>query len=216
MPTTSRWCGAVSFEATKWAWKVSGITSSQKLVLLKLADQAHKTTNECFPGIASMSEETALDPKTISAALKELEKHGLIVVSRAIGRSNRYRLPVKTTTKTGGGSTDETTTKNGSRPPSKAVDDHPQKRWPNLSSNQSSNSSEQFSKSVQRKAEDIWREVELLANDVSTAKERATPEANAAVDLIGGWHPNFRTAKPFDMHEIRTRLINAVSAERTA
>lgn len=81
----------MSFDATRWAWAQQGLKSSQKLVLLALADRAGDD-QECYPSIARIASDTGLDRKVIMSAVTELERAELIQVVRRKGAGNVYRL----------------------------------------------------------------------------------------------------------------------------
>lgn len=69
--------GSVSFEATKWAWKAPVKKSSQRLVLLALADRAGKDRT-MWPTIECIAEDTNLNEKTVQSVLGQLMKMGLV------------------------------------------------------------------------------------------------------------------------------------------
>jgi len=86
----------MSIEASSWAWRLQGLTASQKLVLLALADHANED-GICWPGQKSISKKTGLSERTVKRARSDLEKKELISVERRPGkgggnRSNRYIL----------------------------------------------------------------------------------------------------------------------------
>lgn len=81
---------------TQWlneAWNAVGIRSSQKLVLLALADHADQNA-VCYPSVARIEKYTALGRSTIFQAIGELEELGFItrLKRRARGGANTYRL----------------------------------------------------------------------------------------------------------------------------
>lgn len=67
----------MSFNATQWAWNASVNTSSQRLVLLALADRAG-VENTAWPSIQRLARDTLLDKKTVQKVIVELIKFGLI------------------------------------------------------------------------------------------------------------------------------------------
>lgn len=81
----------MSIDATRWAWMQSSLKPTEKLVLLSLADRAGEM-HECYPSIARLVSDTGLHRETIMTCVAVLERKGLIVVSRALGRGNRYLL----------------------------------------------------------------------------------------------------------------------------
>lgn len=122
----------MSLTATKWAW-LQRLKSSQKIILLSLADRADKKNN-CYPSVTRLSEDTCLDRKTVISGLKYLEANRLIQVKKEAGISNYYTLNLSTTsTKNGTSPKIGTSTKNGTLPVPKTVPDQYQKRDTNLS-----------------------------------------------------------------------------------
>ena len=73
-----------------WAWQQE-CRPTQRLVLLALANRAGEN-HECFPSIERLRKDTGLYRETIMAAISALENAGLIIVTRANGRGNRYTL----------------------------------------------------------------------------------------------------------------------------
>lgn len=67
----------MSFNATQWAWNASVNTSSQRLVLLALADRAG-LEHTAWPSIERIARDTLLDKKTVQKVIVELIKFGLI------------------------------------------------------------------------------------------------------------------------------------------
>jgi hypothetical protein len=80
----------MSLEATKAAWKLK-LKSSQKLVILSLADRAD-CNNFCFPSISRLTEDTCLNRKTVLECIRILEELGLISVEKGLGKGNKYTL----------------------------------------------------------------------------------------------------------------------------
>lgn len=67
----------MSFDASRWAWKVKVRGASQRLVLLALADRAGDE-NRCYPSLSRLILDTSLNRKTIIKVLDELETKKLI------------------------------------------------------------------------------------------------------------------------------------------
>ena len=81
----------MSLDATVWAWKQK-VKSTQKLVLLSLADRAGEN-HDCWPSIDRLVENTGLNRKTVMKVIKEMAELGLIhSQKKAFGRSNTYTL----------------------------------------------------------------------------------------------------------------------------
>ena len=79
------------------AWKVTGLTPREKVVLLALADCMNATTGMCFPSARRLSEMTGLRPRRVWDVLWLLEEKGLITrINRELDSggqgSNRYLL----------------------------------------------------------------------------------------------------------------------------
>lgn len=91
----------MSARATFWAWSVTGIKSSQKLVLLCLADNHNDDSGQCNPSVAFISDKTGLNRKTILQALADLEAEGLIEGKRRFGATTNFRLKTNTNIGTG-------------------------------------------------------------------------------------------------------------------
>lgn len=81
----------MSIDALRWAFQQQNITSSQKLVLLALADRAD-ASDECYPSIAQIRLDTCLKADTICSATRALEVIGLITRQRRHNNSTVYRL----------------------------------------------------------------------------------------------------------------------------
>lgn len=81
----------MSIDALRWAFQQQGITSSQKLVLLALADRAD-AADECYPSIQQIRLDTCLKADTICGATRALEEAGLIARQRRHNNSTVYRL----------------------------------------------------------------------------------------------------------------------------
>lgn len=71
----------MAYQFQKWAWDVAGtlnLESSERLVLLALADRANGGTRQCWPRQRTLAAQTGLNVATVRRALKALEEHGLI------------------------------------------------------------------------------------------------------------------------------------------
>ena len=80
----------MSIDATRWAWK-QNITTSQKIVLLSMADRAGED-HTCWPSIARLCKDTGLSRPTVFRIFKELEGMGLIARSPVSGKTTVYTL----------------------------------------------------------------------------------------------------------------------------
>lgn len=88
----------MSFDTVPWAWKVEGITPTQKLVLMGLASYADER-NSCYPGQELLASRAGVSDRTVRRALDELEHIGLIrrerrKDARGFRTSDRYFLHV--------------------------------------------------------------------------------------------------------------------------
>lgn len=94
----------MSVHVSSAVWKIEGVTPTDKLILLKLADHANDD-GECWPSIRRMVRETCLAKTTVCRRLRELEADGVIVRIRRGGTSTLYRLDLTKISKTliGGG-----------------------------------------------------------------------------------------------------------------
>lgn len=84
----------MSHKATHWAWSVTGISSSEKLILLALADRHNADTGDCFPSLERIAEDTCTSRDTARRATQSLEQKGLLsrsLVSDLQGRTLGYR-----------------------------------------------------------------------------------------------------------------------------
>lgn len=85
----------MSLEATRWAWQQPGITATQKLVLLALADRAADRGEEkqiCWPSQERISKDTGLTTRAIRNAITALENMGLVCRVTSERKVNTYRL----------------------------------------------------------------------------------------------------------------------------
>ncbi|MDR0488783.1 MAG: helix-turn-helix domain-containing protein [Propionibacteriaceae bacterium] len=90
----------MSLEATGWAWNQTGLNTSQKIVLLALADQVRSAESGCFPMVSSLMAKSELSKTSVIRAIRELEARGLVAAfplpSRHGGRqhANYYLLAI--------------------------------------------------------------------------------------------------------------------------
>lgn len=82
----------MGFAQTRWAWQCEGLKSSERLVLLALADHTRGQGNECWPSTKRLCDMTGLHRETVFATLRTLEERRLIRIDRADGRVHRYEL----------------------------------------------------------------------------------------------------------------------------
>ncbi|MFP6842748.1 MAG: helix-turn-helix domain-containing protein [Acinetobacter sp.] len=82
----------MSIDATRWAWTAPVKNSSQRLVLLSLADRAgeHHTA---WPSIDRLAKDTALNEKTVQKVILELINIGLVIDTlERTGPTKRVRI----------------------------------------------------------------------------------------------------------------------------
>ena len=82
----------MSIDATRWAWTAQVKNSSQRLVLLSLADRAgeHHTA---WPSIDRLAKDTALNEKTVQKVILELINLGLLIDTlERTGPTKRVRI----------------------------------------------------------------------------------------------------------------------------
>lgn len=83
----------MSMAALRWARGVRGVTSTQKLVLLLLADTANDY-GDAWPSALALAEDSGLSDRAVRNALDALERHGLIEGQRELGRATRWCVRV--------------------------------------------------------------------------------------------------------------------------
>lgn len=75
------------------AWRLLGLTPTQKLVLLSLADNANDA-GECYPSIAQIVQRTALSDRAVQKTIASLQSLGLLTRISRPGTSTLYMLTV--------------------------------------------------------------------------------------------------------------------------
>jgi hypothetical protein len=81
----------MSLDATRWAWIQSGLRSTDKIVLLSLADRSDEN-HCCYPSIKRLSNDTCLDRKTVIKCIQRLQYAEKIIADQRSGRSTKYTL----------------------------------------------------------------------------------------------------------------------------
>lgn len=178
----------MSLDATIWAFKAEVKTSSQRLVLLALADRAGES-HKCYPSIKRMVKDTVLNRKTVIKVLDELEAISLIrftgeitgngvKVYQLIGvmgrEENDLTSPKKGTSTNNGtssnfgtGSKNGTSTNNGtSTSPKNGTETSPNIGTQNLSGNLSDES----------KNKKTWLSLKKLGEEIRLATDQETFE----------------------------------------
>lgn len=172
----------MSLDATIWAFKAEVKTSSQRLVLLALADRAGES-HKCYPSIKRMVKDTVLNRKTVIKVLDELEAISLIrftgeitgngvKVYQLIGvmgrEENDLTSPKKgTSTNNGTGSKNGTSTNNGTATsPKNGTETSPNIGTQNLSGNLS----------IESKNKKTWLSLKKLGEEIRLATDQETYE----------------------------------------
>lgn len=94
---------SMSIHISSQAWKVKGISGTQKLVLVKLSDNANDN-GVCWPSVATISRECCISDRAVQAALAALEKEGHLHRLDRHGNSRVYHIHPRTTFTPEGGS----------------------------------------------------------------------------------------------------------------
>lgn len=81
----------MSIDATRWAWQQRHITTTQKIVLLSMADRAGED-HTCWPSLARLCADTGLSDRAVQKAMRDLEGLGLVRRLPACGKVNTYKL----------------------------------------------------------------------------------------------------------------------------
>ncbi|WP_159137744.1 helix-turn-helix domain-containing protein [Acinetobacter pittii] len=178
----------MSLDASIWAFKAEVKTSSQRLVLLALADRAGES-HKCYPSIKRMVKDTLLNRKTIIKVLDELEAGSFIKFTGEItgngvkvyqligvmGREeNDLTSPKKgtctingTSSNFGTGSKNGTSTNNGTvTSPKNGIETSPNIGTQNLSMNLSD-------ESINKKT---WLSLKKLGEEIRLATDQETYE----------------------------------------
>lgn len=68
----------MSIDAMRWAWSAEVQKSTERLVLLSLADRADEQ-NKCYPSMERVAKDTLLDIKTVKKVISDLIEKGFIL-----------------------------------------------------------------------------------------------------------------------------------------
>jgi len=82
----------MSFEAAAWAIKAETGNSTQKLVLIIIADCISGETGIGWPSVDYIAKHCMCSPASVRRAIKNLVAQGLLNVEEQKGRSNIYRV----------------------------------------------------------------------------------------------------------------------------
>lgn len=90
----------MSMGAYRWALGWDGLKSSEKFVLVMIADHYNESVHRSWPSIERLAQETALHRTSVMRAIKNLELHEVIEVEpwkraeSGHALTNRYCLPM--------------------------------------------------------------------------------------------------------------------------
>ncbi len=86
----------MSVHITSRAWKTEGLSMTQKIVLVKLADNA-SDQGQCWPSVPTIAKECSCTERAVYSAIKELERLGHITRRIRSGTSTVYMVNPCTT-----------------------------------------------------------------------------------------------------------------------
>lgn len=81
----------MSIKLMSIVWELD-LPSSEKLVLLSLADQANDDGTQCWPSVRRLVARCGQSERTVQRAIKSLQKRGLISVEERKGTSSNYLI----------------------------------------------------------------------------------------------------------------------------
>jgi DNA-binding MarR family transcriptional regulator len=82
----------MSIRTMQSVWQLRGLSPTQKLVLLKLADHAHASDGKCWPSIANICRDCGLSDRGVQKAISDLEKLGHLQREARPGKPTIYHL----------------------------------------------------------------------------------------------------------------------------
>ena len=86
----------MSIQAINWALNiVTNITSTQKAILIALADRANED-GECWPSYDDICARSCATRNTVYASLVKMQKLGLLTKTRRFSKSTIYKLHIST------------------------------------------------------------------------------------------------------------------------
>lgn len=122
----------MSFKVSALAWMVPVEKSTERLVLLALADRADDEGKNCYPSVETICGMTQMNRKTVFAVISRLAERGVLSVrKREVHNSNEYLLHIEDWPKNG--STENGTTQKRDNP--KTVRQLSQKRYDSSAEN---------------------------------------------------------------------------------
>jgi hypothetical protein len=107
----------MSWKATAWVNKLTGITRSEKLLMFVLSDRYNEDDHYARPSIPRMAAEALMSQRTVFRTLSSLVKKGIIKIIEHPGRVNFYLfIGHSTPDKMAGVESEPTPDKNSSTP----------------------------------------------------------------------------------------------------
>ena len=92
----------MSFRVSALAWMVPVEKSTERLVLLALADRADDEGKNCYPSVETICGMTQMNRKTVFAVISRLAERGVLSVrKREVHNSNEYLLHIEDWPKNG-------------------------------------------------------------------------------------------------------------------
>ena len=92
----------MSFKVSALAWMVPVEKSTERLVLLALADRADDEGKNCYPSVETICNMTQMNRKTVFAVISRLAERGVLSVrKREVHNSNEYLLHIEDWPKNG-------------------------------------------------------------------------------------------------------------------
>lgn len=88
----------MSVKVMGMVFDATDISSTQKLVMLALADYANEEGRSIYPSVETISKRTSLTERAVRKTLSDLRKRGVIVIVKRSGqhRANEYAIDVTT------------------------------------------------------------------------------------------------------------------------
>lgn len=90
----------MSVHITAPVWKISDLSPMQKLILLKLADNADQK-GLCWPSLSSIATDCGCSVRTVSRAISHFEDQSILSHERRFNKSNMYQFNMDTVSSLG-------------------------------------------------------------------------------------------------------------------
>jgi DNA-binding transcriptional ArsR family regulator len=82
----------MAVEVVARVWAAEGLSATEKLVLLRIADYAGPDGGNAYPSVTTIAAQTSLTDRAVRGVLRRLEDRGVLVTSHREGRSSYYRV----------------------------------------------------------------------------------------------------------------------------